>query len=203
MGLKSLIYIYVFVLSISSISISILAAPIAPRNPLPLGTGTGSADGSELHLNSKEWHTKTQGKLGKVLGQGTDGTAYDVEGRWSKMGDYTGDVAAKKFGDKKKGKKEIENLRTVKELIDSGTSLTDDTELWAILPKKPGNRLYDLESFKAVFSRRPGDILECHKYMQKAREAIVDESKHYLRLPGAPEHEYVHIPALTITRLNF
>lgn len=84
---------------------------------------------------------------------------------------------------------EIQNLDLVGELLDYGVNLNGKVpSLWAIIRAKDGVPLQQLRGFKDAI--RKGTV-ECGNYMKLVRHTIVQASKPYFSLPGAPGHGFV------------
>lgn len=144
------------------------------------------------------------GRLGKKMGDGIFGIVYDITGSWST---HTKEhVVAKwfKFDISPKGTspdqnpaiQEILNLQDVHELVDYGlmidiSSPNDVPHTWAILKWKNGVFFDELPEFKTIIQGL--DRKKCEDLMEEAREAIVEASRKYIRLPGAPSHTFVYI----------
>lgn len=129
--------------------------------------------------------------MGEKLGNGRDGDVYDIEGEWSPGPGETLDkhVVAKWFKRKADGFPEIKNTNFMGELVGYGVDVRDGiSRLWAILNWKKGKPLKLTSSYKAAAQpvSNGGNKKKCKAYMKKARDAILEACKPYLKLKGAP-----------------
>lgn len=115
------------------------------------------------------------------LGQGGFGIVYAVI-------DVTNSLAAKWFWIKDQGDIEIKNLDAIKEAIDWGVHLDPPySALWVIMKRKFGVLLKDLPEYKKAIESKA----ECEKFMYLVREKTAESCRQYLKMDGAPMHEFV------------
>lgn len=75
------------------------------------------------------------------------------------------------------------------ELVDWGYLYGTQPSLWAIMYKKIGVPLNVLQSYKDSVLDIKQEWTVCTQYMKDAREAIVEASRHYIKMKGSPVHE--------------
>lgn len=98
------------------------------------------------------------------------------------------DTMARVYKDKRKGKVAVAALQAVKEVVEWG--FDSRKKLWVILNIKHGTKLGDLKSFRDAVEGGP---VECEKYMDEIRDAIVRESERYFAMRGGPKHRSVRL----------
>lgn len=123
---------------------------------------------------------------GIKIGKGGFGAVFDIIGHWSTIPDKR--VVVKWFKFKNEGIIELLNLLSINEALDYGVDSHNELHsLWAIMLWKKGDDLSTLRSYRTAISPHT-DKDVCKAYMKKVRQAIVEASKAYFGLPGAPMH---------------
>lgn len=110
-----------------------------------------------------------------------------MDGGWAGQ---AGQFVAKWFKKKDKGIIEIKNLYGVREIVYWGVDLhLKSPGMWAILHWKRGRPLEDITRY--INAVNGNDKKKCETYMAMVRDVVAEANRPYLKLPGAPMHEFV------------
>lgn len=130
-----------------------------------------------------------------MIGKGAYGEVYPA----GKDGEQQQLVAKRFKRIEVEGLDETDNLRAVGDLYDSGfDNYAENSRYWAIMPRKDGEILNKMDDFWEMIDQE-GD---CGAFMEKARDAVIEESRRLFKLPAAPMHEFVISSLPYSTHLN-
>jgi hypothetical protein len=136
--------------------------------------------------------------LGRILGEGKDGTVFDIPAGFNGQ-----PAVAKQFHIAEKGLEEIEILKKVEQFIAEAQQTDEQKTLFAIIKKMPGQKLKGEPNFPPFDHSKDWGM--CPEFMEQIRQRIAEAVVKNAATSNGIVHKFVFFftcPSFSISLAN-